>query len=133
MEGQQTRPCAIIYDEPMEIPIQIKYLRLLPAPFPYLEQAFIQFSELTAEFRSLRSWQRRNTPPGNAFQVSDDEVEFVRVLFRQRSNDHAGFADVPVFEDVPLALQPVDSAADRSPAHIQPLGQIGLQNPCSRR
>src|SRR5579862_1905630 len=47
VKHQQTSARAVMHDQTMEVPIQIEYLPLLSAPaFAYLQQAFIQFSEL---------------------------------------------------------------------------------------
>src|ERR1700733_3176689 len=133
VECQQTTARSIIHNQAMELPVQIKYPSLLPAPLPYLQQTFVQLSQLKSYLSPLRGGQRGNATARDTLQGSDDEIEFVRVLFCQGRDNHARLADVPVLDDVSLALQPMDGAANRRPAHIQPFGQVRLQNPRSRR
>src|ERR1700733_10556607 len=134
VECEQTIAGSIIHNQAMELPVQIKYPSLLPtAPLPYLQQTFVQLSQLKTYLRPLRTRQRGNATACDTLQVSDDEIEFVCVLFCQGGDNHARLADVPVLDDVSLALQPVDGTANRGPAHIQPFGQVRLQNPRSRR
>src|ERR1700721_866129 len=117
----------------MELPVQIKYPSLLPTtPLPYLQQTFVQLSQLKTYLRPLRTRQRGNATACDTLQVSDDEIELVCVLFCQGGGNHARLADVPVLDDVSLALQPMDGAANRGPPRIHPFGQAAPKHPRSR-
>jgi hypothetical protein len=134
MQSQQTSTRAAVHNQTMKVPIQIEDLSLLTAAaFRYLKQSLIELSKLDAYLCPLPCRQRRNPAPRDAFKTSDDQVQLIRIFFRQRRNDHARLADVPMLKDVPLPLQPVDGAANRGSAHVQPFGQVGFQNPCSGR
>ena len=114
-------------DEAVEVPVQIEYIALFSAPsFANLQKSFIELSELATELGSFCSGQSCNPTTCDTFEAPDDEIEFIRVLFRQRGNDHARFADVAVFENISFALQPVDGAANRSSTHIEPFGEVRL-------
>src|SRR5580704_12990437 len=104
-------------DEAMNVAVQIEHLGLLPATFRYMQKSLVKFPELNAELCSFCSRQRRYATASNTFKRSDNEIQFVCVFFCQRRDDHTGFADVSMFENVPFALQPVDSAAYGSSAH----------------
>src|SRR4030095_5626439 len=56
-----------------------------------------------------------------------------RVFARQRRHDNPRLAVALVLDDVPFAMQPLQSAANRCPAEAQPLGDLRLDNPRTGR
>ena len=119
-------------DEPMKVAIKLEDLAGVAVMILRDEEkTIIEGLQLRADLLTLGEGKQSDSAAGDAFQMPDDAVELVGVFLRQGSDDHAGFLDVAMFEDVPLALKPMDRTADRGAAHIEPFGQFGLKDPGS--
>ncbi len=134
VEGQEARAGTGGDDEAMEAAVEVEdFAGVAASSIGDTEQAVIDGGELFCKSDSLGLGHLGGTATGDSFDAADDEIEFAGVFLGERGDDHTGFADLALLEDVAFALQPVDGTSDGSAAHVEAFGQIGLDDPGSGR
>lgn len=134
VEGEEAGAGSGGDDEAVEAAVEVEdFAGVASSSIGDAEEAVVDGGEFFGEGDALGLGHLSGAATGDSFDAADDEIELAGVFLGERGDDHAGFADLALLEDVAFALQPVDGAPDGSAAHVEAFGQISLDDPGAGR
>lgn len=130
MQGQKPRAGRGFDDRAMKASVYIEdSARARGLGIDNIAQLAVKVLQAGRDFVAASLRLQGRSPASQAFDVSDDGIEFAGVFLGEGRNHHARLAHVSVFDHVTFAQQPVQGTSDWSAAHGEVLRQIGFDDP----